>query len=60
MLIWCMRPPLLQTFVCIAGASIIAHIYPPLLQALARRGYAGCLERVFSEVAGRGYAGSSI
>jgi hypothetical protein len=39
---------------------MIAHIYPSVLQALAGRGYAGCLQRVFSEVAGRGYAGSWI
>jgi hypothetical protein len=26
------------------AASTIAHIYPSVLQALAGRGYAGCLE----------------
>jgi hypothetical protein len=31
---------------------MIAHIYPSVLQAVSGRGYAGCLERVFSGVAG--------
>jgi hypothetical protein len=29
---------------------MIAHIYPAVLQAVSGRGYAGCLERVFSGV----------
>src|SRR5215211_6325314 len=41
-------------------ASTIAHIYPSVLQTLAGRGYAGCLERVILGVSGRGYAGSWI
>src|SRR5215207_4678224 len=36
----------LQTLVCSFGASTIPHIYPWVLQALAGRGYAGCLGRV--------------
>jgi hypothetical protein len=39
---------------------MIVYIYPSMLQAVSGRGYAGCLERVFSGVAGRGYAGSWI
>jgi len=39
---------------------MIAHIYPSVLQALAGRGYAGCLERVILGVPGWGYAGSWI
>jgi hypothetical protein len=31
---------------------MIAHIYPSVLQAISGRGYAGCLERVFSGVSG--------
>ena len=31
---------------------MIAHIYPRVLQALAGRGYAGCLERVILEYRG--------
>jgi hypothetical protein len=31
---------------------MIAHIYPSVLQAVSGPGYAGCLERVFSGVAG--------
>jgi len=36
----------LQTLVCGFGASTIPHIYPRVLQALAGRGYVGCLGRV--------------
>jgi hypothetical protein len=39
---------------------MIAHIYPSVLQAVSGRGYARCLERLFSGVAERGYAGSWI
>ena len=31
---------------------MIAQIYPSMLQAVSGRGYAGCLEQVFSGVAG--------
>jgi hypothetical protein len=31
---------------------MITHIYPTVLQAVSERGYAGCLERVFSGVSG--------
>jgi hypothetical protein len=31
---------------------MIVYIYPSVLQALSGRGYAGCLERVFSGVGG--------
>ena len=27
--------------------SMVAHIYPPVLEAVSRRGYAGCLDRCF-------------
>jgi hypothetical protein len=40
--------------------SMIAHIYPSVLQAVSGRGYAGCLERVFSGASERDYAGSWI
>jgi hypothetical protein len=31
---------------------MIGHMYPSVLQAVSGRGYAGCLERVFSGVPG--------
>jgi hypothetical protein len=37
----------MQTFVCRRGAFAIVYIYPSVLQALAGRGYAGCLEGWF-------------
>src|SRR5215207_10270630 len=37
-----------QTFVCTRRASANTHIYPPLLQAVSGRGYAGRLEWVIS------------
>ena len=39
---------------------MIAHIYPSVLQAVSGRGYAGCLERVFSGASERDYAGTLI
>src|SRR5215213_1894661 len=44
-----------QTFVCTQGASANTHIYPPLLQALAGRGVAGCGRGGF-----RGYRGGAM
>jgi len=38
-------PALMLQLVCSGRASTITHIYPSVLQALAGRGYAGCLER---------------
>jgi hypothetical protein len=39
---------------------MIAHVYPSVLQALAGRGCAGCLERAILGVSERGYARSYI
>src|SRR5215204_2582594 len=44
-----------QTFVCTRRASANTHIYPPLLQALAGRGVAGCGRGGF-----RGYRGGAM
>ncbi len=45
----------LQTFVCVRGVSAIPHIYTSVLQALAGRGYAGCLDGCF-----QGYQGEAM
>jgi hypothetical protein len=36
-----------QTDVCTSGPSMIAHIYPEVLQAVSGRDYAGCLDGCF-------------